>query len=96
MRSIGPEEVAEVARPGSRGEGQRHQKGLHRLSNPEFRRSGLGPIPEPDNPHKIIASYAKDIVDPAMDFLAPEMLWYGWLASAALAAFAIGSLRHSS
>ena len=24
-------------------------------------RSGLGPIPAPDNPHKVIASYAKDM-----------------------------------
>lgn len=28
---------------------------------PVFARAGLGPIPEPDNPHKVIASYAKDI-----------------------------------
>jgi predicted phosphohydrolase len=28
---------------------------------PVFARSGLGPIPEPDNPHKLIASYAKDL-----------------------------------
>src|SRR5258708_28179033 len=28
---------------------------------PVFARSGLGPIPAPDNPHKVIASYAKDI-----------------------------------
>jgi hypothetical protein len=28
---------------------------------PVFARAGLGPIPEPDNPHKIIAAYAKDI-----------------------------------
>ena len=28
---------------------------------PVFARSGLGPIPEPDNPHKLIASYAKDM-----------------------------------
>jgi hypothetical protein len=27
---------------------------------PAFCRSGMGPIPEPQNPHKIIASYAKD------------------------------------
>lgn len=33
---------------------------------------------------------SKDVVDPALDFLAPEMLWYGWLALAGLAAFAIG------
>ena len=28
---------------------------------PVFARSGMGPIPAPDNPHKVIASYAKDI-----------------------------------
>jgi hypothetical protein len=28
---------------------------------PVFARSGLGPIPAPDNPHKVIASYAKDM-----------------------------------
>jgi Calcineurin-like phosphoesterase len=28
---------------------------------PVFARSGLGPIPEPDNPHKTIAAYAKDL-----------------------------------
>jgi len=28
---------------------------------PVFCRAGLGPIPEPDNPHKIIAAYAKDL-----------------------------------
>jgi predicted phosphohydrolase len=28
---------------------------------PVFCRAGLGPIPEPDNPHKVIAAYAKDI-----------------------------------
>jgi hypothetical protein len=33
---------------------------------------------------------SKDVVDPAMDFLAPEMWWYGWIVSAAIAAFAIG------
>ena len=27
---------------------------------PVFCRAGLGPIPEPDNPHKMIAAYAKD------------------------------------
>ena len=27
---------------------------------PAFCRSGMGPIPEPQNPHKVIASYAKD------------------------------------
>jgi hypothetical protein len=28
---------------------------------PVFARSGMGPIPEPDNPHKLLASYAKDL-----------------------------------
>ena len=28
---------------------------------PMFARSGLGPIPAPDNPHKVIAAYAKDM-----------------------------------
>jgi len=28
---------------------------------PVFARSGLGPIPGPDNPHKVIAAYAKDM-----------------------------------
>ena len=28
---------------------------------PVFARSGLGPIPAPDNPHKVIASYARDM-----------------------------------
>jgi len=28
---------------------------------PVFARSGLGPIPQPDNPHKLIATYAKDM-----------------------------------
>ena len=28
---------------------------------PVFCRAGLGPIPEPDNPHKMIATYAKDL-----------------------------------
>ncbi|HTF32204.1 MAG TPA: metallophosphoesterase [Myxococcota bacterium] len=29
--------------------------------NPAFARSGMGPIPESQNPHKILASYAKDL-----------------------------------
>jgi len=33
---------------------------------------------------------SRDVVDPAMEFLAPEMFWYGWIGSAAIAAFAIG------
>ncbi len=28
---------------------------------PAFCRSGMGPIPEPQNPHKVIASYARDL-----------------------------------
>jgi hypothetical protein len=28
---------------------------------PAFCRSGMGPIPEPQNPHRVIASYAKDL-----------------------------------
>ena len=28
---------------------------------PVFDRAGMGPIPEPQNPHKILASYAKDL-----------------------------------
>jgi Calcineurin-like phosphoesterase len=28
---------------------------------PAFCRSGMGPIPDPQNPHKVIASYAKDL-----------------------------------
>jgi hypothetical protein len=28
---------------------------------PVFARAGLGPIPEPDNPHKVIAAYARDL-----------------------------------
>jgi hypothetical protein len=28
---------------------------------PVFCRAGLGPIPEPDNPHKVIAAYARDL-----------------------------------
>ena len=34
---------------------------------------------------------SKDVVDPAMEFLAPEMWWYGWTATAALGAFVFGS-----
>jgi len=35
---------------------------------------------------------SKDIVDPAMSFLAPAMYWYGWTASAALGALVFGLL----
>jgi hypothetical protein len=33
---------------------------------------------------------SRDFTDPVLDFLAPEMHWYGWTASAALGALAIG------
>lgn len=33
---------------------------------------------------------SRDIADPAMEFLAPEMWWYGWTASAAINALVIG------
>lgn len=32
----------------------------------------------------------KDAVDPALGFVVPPMYWYGWLASAALGAVAVG------
>ena len=35
---------------------------------------------------------SRDVADPAMDFLAPEMWWYGWTATATLGALAIGSI----
>jgi amino acid permease len=34
--------------------------------------------------------HARDVADPAMGFLAPAMYWYGWVATAALGAFAVG------
>ena len=40
----------------------RHPEDFHHLPLPGvLPRSGLGPIPDPDNPHKLIASYAKDM-----------------------------------
>jgi len=36
--------------------------------------------------------HSRDVVDPAMSFLAPAMYWYGWTASAALGAFLFGLL----
>src|SRR5690348_15124962 len=33
---------------------------------------------------------SRDIADPVLDFLAPEMYWYGWTASAAVGALVIG------
>src|SRR5262245_58950998 len=34
--------------------------------------------------------HSRDTVDPAMGFLAPAMYWYGWTATAALAALPVG------
>jgi hypothetical protein len=33
---------------------------------------------------------SRDVADPAVEFLAPEMWWYGWTATAALGALAAG------
>ena len=33
---------------------------------------------------------SRDFSDPVLDFLAPEMYWYGWTASAAVAALVVG------
>jgi len=45
--------------------GEARTKGLKKVfitfHYPVFARSGLGPIPKPDNPHQVIASYAKDM-----------------------------------
>jgi hypothetical protein len=35
---------------------------------------------------------SRDVADPVLDFLAPEMFWYGWTATAALGALVIGSV----
>jgi len=35
---------------------------------------------------------ARDVVDPALGFLAPAMYWYGWAATAALGALVVGLL----
>lgn len=35
---------------------------------------------------------SRDVADPVLDFLAPEMYWYGWIASAAVGALVIGLL----
>jgi hypothetical protein len=37
------------------------KKGVHHLPLPGVLPVGFGPIPAPDNPHKLIASYAKDM-----------------------------------
>ena len=33
---------------------------------------------------------SRDVADPALEFLAPEMYWYGWTATAAIGALMIG------
>jgi len=33
---------------------------------------------------------ARDVVDPALGFVAPAMYWYGWAATAALGALGVG------
>src|SRR5246500_4892213 len=33
---------------------------------------------------------SRDVADPVLDFLAPEMYWYGWIAFAAASAVVIG------
>jgi hypothetical protein len=33
---------------------------------------------------------SRDVADPVLDFLAPEMYWYGWTASAAVGALVVG------
>jgi hypothetical protein len=33
---------------------------------------------------------SRDVADPVLDFLAPEMWWYGWTATAAIGAFMLG------
>jgi hypothetical protein len=38
---------------------------------------------------------SRDVADPAVEFLAPEMWWYGWTATAALGALAVGLLGAS-
>jgi hypothetical protein len=35
---------------------------------------------------------SRDVADPVLDFLAPEMFWYGWIATAILGALVIGSI----
>jgi hypothetical protein len=36
--------------------------------------------------------HSRDIVDPAMGFLAPAMYWYGWTATAALGALLVATV----
>jgi hypothetical protein len=35
---------------------------------------------------------SRDFADPALEFLAPEMWWYGWIASAAIGAVGCGMI----
>src|SRR5262249_56379875 len=35
---------------------------------------------------------SRDVADPVLDFLAPEMYWYGWTAFAAVGGLVIGLL----
>jgi hypothetical protein len=35
---------------------------------------------------------SRDVADPALEFLAPEIWWFGWMATAALGAFVMGLL----
>jgi hypothetical protein len=35
---------------------------------------------------------SRDVADPVFDFLAPEMWWYGWTATAAIGALVFGLL----
>ena len=37
--------------------------------------------------------HSRDVVDPAIGFVAPEMYWYGWTATAALGALVFGFAR---
>jgi amino acid permease len=34
--------------------------------------------------------HSREVADPALGFLAPEMYWYGWTATAAVGALAVG------
>jgi hypothetical protein len=36
------------------------------------------------------AHHSRDVADPALGFVAPEMLWYGWTAAAAAGALVVG------
>jgi amino acid permease len=34
--------------------------------------------------------HSRDVADPAIGFVAPEIYWYGWTATAAIAALSVG------